>query len=153
MIRSGTLILNVTARLLLPLQLLFSVFLLLRGHDEPGGGFIAGLVGAGAFVLYLFAYGRASLHAMLKVTPQDLVGAGLLLGICSTLPAWWYGEPFFTAHWWTVPIIGFKASTTLIFDIGVYLTVLGSVLTAITSLVRTDQEEHRDSAEEVPWNR
>ncbi|MFP4137739.1 MAG: Na+/H+ antiporter subunit B [Halomonas sp.] len=141
MVRSGTLILNVAARLLLPLQLLFSLFLLLRGHDEPGGGFIAGLVAAGAFALYLFAYGRRALGAMLKVSPRDLVGLGLVLGVVSTLPAWWHGQPFFTAQWWTIPVIDFKASTPLIFDVGVYLVVLGSVLTAITALVKTDQEE------------
>ena len=57
MVKSGTIILNTAARFLMPLQLLFSVFLLLRGHDEPGGGFIAGLVAAGAFTLDLFAFG------------------------------------------------------------------------------------------------
>ena len=59
----------------------------------------------------------------------------------STLPAWWAGEPFFTAQWWTIPIIDFKASTVLVFDIGVYLVVVGSVLTAITALVKTDQHD------------
>ena len=137
MVRSGTLILSVAARLLLPLQLLFSLFLLLRGHDEPGGGFIAGLVASGAFALYFFAYGRQALSAMLKVSPRDLVAVGLLLGVLSTLPAWWFGEAFFTAQWWTLPIIDFKASTPLVFDIGVYLAVVGSVLTAITALADT----------------
>jgi len=141
MAKSGTLILNAAARLLLPLQLLFSLFLLLRGHDEPGGGFIAGLVAAAAFALYLFAFGRRPLSRMLAVSPRDLVAMGLLLGVGSTLPAWWVGEPFFTAQWWTIPIIDFKASTVLIFDIGVYLVVVGSVLTAITALVKTDQHE------------
>mgnify|MGYP000415011076 CR=1 FL=1 len=141
MVRSGTLILKAAARLLLPLQLLFSLFLLLRGHDEPGGGFIAGLVAAGAFALYLFAYGLRALEAMLKVSPRDLVAMGLLLGVLSTLPAWWVGDPFFTAQWWTVPIVDFKASSPLVFDIGVYLVVVGSVLTAITALVKTDQQD------------
>ena len=137
----GTLILNAAARLLLPLQLLFSLFLLLRGHDEPGGGFIAGLVAAAAFALFLFAFGRRPLNRMLTVSPRDLVATGLLLGVGSTLPAWWVGEPFFTAQWWTIPIIDFKASTVLVFDIGVYLVVVGSVLTAITALVKTDQHD------------
>lgn len=143
MARSGTLILNAATRLLLPLQLLFSLFLLLRGHDEPGGGFIAGLVAAAAFALYLFAFGRRPLNRMLAVSPRDLVAMGLLLGVGSTLPAWWVGEPFFTAQWWSIPIIDFKASTVLIFDIGVYLVVVGSVLTAITALVKTDQHDDR----------
>lgn len=140
MVRSGTLILNVAARFLLPLQLLFSLFLLLRGHDEPGGGFIAGLVASGAFVLYLFAFGLRALRDMIKVSPRDLVGLGLLFALFSTLPAWWLGQPFFTSQWWSVPIIGYKASTPLIFDVGVYLVVLGSVLTTITALMDTDPE-------------
>lgn len=144
MVRSGTLILNAAARLLLPLQLLFSVFLLLRGHDEPGGGFIAGLVAAGGFALYLFAQGPRALSEMLKVSPRDLIGMGLLLGVLSTLPAWWVGDPFFTAQWWTIPVIDFKASTPLIFDIGVYLVVVGAVMTAITALVDTDQAHGED---------
>lgn len=78
---------------------------------------------------------------MLRVSPRDLVGVGLLLGVSSTLPAWWSGEPFFTAHWWTIPVIDFKASTPLIFDIGVYLAVVGVVLTAITALVDTDRHD------------
>ncbi|GGY00321.1 Na(+)/H(+) antiporter subunit B [Litchfieldella qijiaojingensis] len=135
MVRSGTLILSVAARLLMPLQLLFSVFLLLRGHDEPGGGFIAGLVAAGAFALYMFAYGTQATRAMLRVAPQDLIGMGLFLGVASTLPAWWHGQPFMTAQWWTIPLIGFTFSTPLIFDIGVYLVVLGSVLTAVVGLM------------------
>ncbi|WP_148253532.1 Na+/H+ antiporter subunit B [Aidingimonas lacisalsi] len=140
MVKSGTLILSVAARLLMPLQLLFSLFLLLRGHDEPGGGFIAGLVAAGAFALYLFAYGLTATRAMLRVSPRDLVGLGLFLGVLSTLPAWWNGQAFFTAQWWTVPLIDYKFSTPLIFDIGVYLVVLGSVLTAVVALVENDRD-------------
>ncbi|WP_043527991.1 Na+/H+ antiporter subunit B [Litchfieldella xinjiangensis] len=137
MVRSGTLILSVAARLLMPLQLLFSIFLLLRGHDEPGGGFIAGLVAAGAFALYMFAYGTQATRDMLRVSPRDLIGLGLFLGVISAFPAWWHDQPFLTAQWWTVPLINFKFSTPLIFDIGVYLVVLGSVLTAVIALMDT----------------
>lgn len=141
MVKSGTLILEVAARLLVPLQLLFSLFLLQRGHDEPGGGFIAGLVAAGGLALFLFAHGRQALRALLKVSPRDLIGLGLLIGVLSTLPAWWRGEPLFTAQWWRIPGIGLEISTPLIFDIGVYLAVIGSVLTAIIALVETDRDD------------
>ncbi|MDN3557300.1 Na+/H+ antiporter subunit B [Halomonas maura] len=141
MVKSGTLILEVAARLLVPLQLLFSLFLLQRGHDEPGGGFIAGLVAAGGLALFLFAHGRQALRALLKVSPRDLIGLGLLIGVLSTLPAWWWGEPLFTAQWWRIPGIGLEISTPLIFDIGVYLAVIGSVLTAIIALVETDRDD------------
>lgn len=140
MVRSGSLILGTAAQLLFPLQLMFSVFLLLRGHDAPGGGFIAGLVAAGGFALYLFAHGRRAMGAMLKVAPRDLIGLGLLVGVLSALPAWWRGEPLFTAQWWSLPG-GLELSTPLLFDLGVYLVVLGTLLTAITALVETDRTD------------
>lgn len=142
MVKSGTIILNTAARFLMPLQLMFSVFLLLRGHDEPGGGFIAGLVAAGAFTLYLFAFGVSATKEVLRmVDPRDLIGAGLLLGMISIVPAWFMGQPFFTAQWWTVPVIDFKASTPLIFDVGVYLAVLGSVTGMVMALMEVDKDE------------
>ena len=75
MVKSGTIILNTAARFLMPLQLMFSIFLLLRGHDEPGGGFIAGLVAAGAFTLYLFAFGVSATKEVLRmVDPRRRLG-------------------------------------------------------------------------------
>lgn len=142
MIRSGTIILHTAARILMPLQLLFSVFLLLRGHDEPGGGFIAGLVAAGAFTLYLFAFGvRATYQVLRMVDPRDLVAAGLLLGMVSVFPAWFVGQSFLTAQWWPIPALDFSVSTPLIFDIGVYLAVLGSVLAMVMALMEGDKDE------------
>lgn len=142
MVKSGTIILNTAARFLMPLQLLFSVFLLLRGHDEPGGGFIAGLVAAGAFTLYLFAFGVGATKEVLRmVDPRDLIGVGLLLGMISVVPAWFMGQPFLTAQWWTIPVIDFKASTPLIFDVGVYFAVLGSVTGMVMTLMEVDKDE------------
>lgn len=142
MVKSSTIILYTAARFLMPLQLLFSVFLLLRGHNEPGGGFIAGLVAGGAFTLYLFAFGVGATRAVLRmIDPRDLVGLGLLLGMLSVFPAWFTGEPFLTAQWWVIPGIGFKVSTPLIFDIGVYLAVLGSVVTMVMTLMEVDKDE------------
>ena len=141
MVKSGTLILKTAARFLMPLQLLFSVFLLLRGHDEPGGGFIAGLVAAGAFTLYMFAFGvRATRNVLRMIDPRDLMGVGLLLGMLSVVPAWFVGDAFMTAQWWTIPVVDFKASTPLIFDIGVYLAVLGAVTGMVMSLMEVDKD-------------
>lgn len=142
MITSKSLILHTAARFLVPLQLLFSVYLLLRGHDEPGGGFIAGLVASGAFALYLFAFDIPSTRQLLRVSPHDLIGTGLLLGLVAGLPSLFLGQGFLTAQWWyfNVPAIGeVKLSTPLIFDIGVYLTVLGAVLAIVISLA--DEED------------
>ncbi|MGS2744174.1 Na+/H+ antiporter subunit B [Halomonas sp. LS-001] len=142
MVKSGTIILNTAARFLMPLQLLFSVFLLLRGHDEPGGGFIAGLVAAGAFTLYMFAFGVTATRGVLRmVDPRDLIGVGLLLGMLSVVPAWFADQAFMTAQWWTIPVVDFKASTPLIFDIGVYLAVLGAVTGMVMSLMEVDKDE------------
>lgn len=142
MVKSGTIILNTAARFLMPLQLLFSIFLLLRGHDEPGGGFIAGLVAAGAFTLYLFAFGVTATKEVLRmVDPRDLIGVGLLLGMLSVFPAWFVDEPFLTAQWWNIPVINFKASTVLIFEIGVYLSVLGAVTGMVMTLMEVDKDE------------
>lgn len=143
MMKPGTLILHVAARYLMPLQLVLSVFLLLRGHDEPGGGFIAGLVAASAFTLYLFTFGAAVTRDLLRVDPRNLIGVGLLLGMVSIFPALLVGEPLLTAQWWNLPLPDggyLKLSTPLIFDIGVYFTVFGSVMLMLLAL--TETEEH-----------
>ncbi|HAU19383.1 MAG TPA: Na(+)/H(+) antiporter subunit B, partial [Marinobacter adhaerens] len=90
--KTNTLILHTAALAIMPLQLMFSVFLLLRGHDEPGGGFIGGLVAASAFVLYAFAFGAESTRKLLRVSPRDILAAGLLFGLASTIPAFWTGQ-------------------------------------------------------------
>lgn len=138
---SNTVILHTAALMLLPLQLLFSVFLLLRGHDEPGGGFIGGLVASGAFVLYLFAHGVESTRKVLRLAPHDLLGIGLVLGLSSALPAVFFGEPLLSAQWWYVNVtdaVELKLSTVLLFDIGVYLAVLGTILTFVISLAEAE---------------
>lgn len=139
-IKSNTLILHTASLFLLPLQLLFSIFLLLRGHDEPGGGFIAGLVAAGAFVLYLFAHGVTSTRKIMRADPRDLLGLGLMLGALATLPALLIGEPFFTAQWLSFYVFEaqIKLSTVLLFDTGVYLAVLGTILTIVVSLTEAE---------------
>ncbi len=141
-VKDNTVILHTAALFLLPLQLLFSMFLLLRGHDEPGGGFIAGLVASGAFVLYLFAHGVESTRKIMRLEPHDLLGLGLLLGLASALPAVLFGQPLLTAQWWTLhlgPSTELKLSTVLLFDIGVYFAVLGTILTIVVSLTEAGE--------------
>lgn len=136
-----SLILRTAGHFLLPLLLLFSLFLLFRGHNEPGGGFIAGLVAAAAVVLYLFSMDIASARRVLHVDPRSLLGSGMLLAVLSGVPGVFRGQPFFTAQWWevTVPGLGMvKLSSVLLFDIGVYLVVVGAVLTIMLTLAEAE---------------
>lgn len=127
--KTQSLILSTAALYLLPLLLLFSIFLLLRGHNEPGGGFVGGLVAAAAFSLYSIAFDVDRTRRLLRVNPRTLAGTGLLLALASGAIAWFDGKPFMTALWGeqTLPVLG-KLGTPLLFDIGVYLVVLGITL-------------------------
>jgi len=131
----NSLILYVTSRLILPLLLLFSIFLLLRGHYQPGGGFVGGLIASTGFALYTFSSGLKEARRALRVHPTILIGNGLFLAVLSGVPALFVGEPFLTAQWLAgeVPVLG-VVGTPLIFDIGVYLTVIGVTLSIIFDL-------------------
>jgi multicomponent Na+:H+ antiporter subunit B len=127
----NSLILGVGGRLLLPLTLAFSLWLLWRGHNEPGGGFVGGLVAAAGFVVHSLPRGRAAMTRMLWFRPTTIASAGLLLAMLSGLPALLLQSPFLT-HQWLAPLGGFAFGTPLLFDCGVYLTVAGSVLAFLT---------------------
>jgi multicomponent Na+:H+ antiporter subunit B len=145
-----SLILGTATRLLMPLLLLFSIFLLLRGHNSPGGGFAGGLVAAAAFVLYSIAANVPTTRLALRFEPQNFIGFGLLCAIFSGLPALLFGQPYLTAWWGQVKILDFvdiKLGTPLLFDIGVYLVVLGVMLKILLPLeeeAETQSDEERD---------
>lgn len=128
--------LSITGRGLSWLLLLASVIILWRGHDQPGGGFVGGLVAALAFALTALAYGVDRAERSLRIDPLTLVGIGILLALLSGLPALLKGAPFLTHLWWQPGWDLPKLGTTLIFDIGVYLVVLGSVLAFLFGLQR-----------------
>jgi len=133
----NSVILQTATRLLFTLLLLFSIFLLLRGHNEPGGGFIAGLVTSGAFVLHSIAYDVAAARRTLCCEPRQLIGAGLLLALAAGLSPMLSGVPFLTGEWTTLNWFDsgpMKVGTPVLFDIGVYLVVIGVTLTIIFSL-------------------
>ena len=133
-----SLILRTATRFLMPLLLLFAVFLLLRGHNEPGGGFVGGLVVAAAFVLYAIAYGVDAGRRALLVDPSTLLAAGLLVALGSGIPAVLLGRPFLTAMWTKVGVepAVFDVGTPLVFDVGVFLAVIGVVLTIVFTLAK-----------------
>ena len=129
-----SLILVTTARLLKPLLLLVSVIVLLRGHDAPGGGFVGGLLAASAFAFdgLIDPRFRRAPHL-----PHKLLGAGLLLAITSGLPAVLAGLPFLTAQVYDLALpfgLHLELGTVLLFDLGVYVTVLAAALLIITTL-------------------
>ena len=129
-------ILQTATRVLMPLLLLFALFLLLRGHNQPGGGFVGGLVVAASFVLYSIAFGVDAARRALLVTPSKLLGVGLLVALASTLPSVVSGQPFMTAQWVELGLAGnvVAIGTPLVFDVGVFLAVVGVVSTIVFTL-------------------
>jgi multicomponent Na+:H+ antiporter subunit B len=139
MIRES-IILNTTTRFLIVLLVMFSFYLLLRGHNLPGGGFVGGLVGGASFALYGIAFGVQSARNAVFLSPPQLIGWGLIAALFSGLPALIGNKPFLTGWWYhglNVPIIG-KLNTPLLFDVGVYLIVTGVTLNIIFTLAEAD---------------
>ncbi len=134
-------ILSTASRYLLPLLLIFAFFLLLRGHNEPGGGFVGGLVAAAAYALFFIANGVEEAEKLLKVEPINLIAFGLFFAIISAVPSLFLGKNFMSGVWLNTsfPVIG-KIGTPLVFDLGVYLLVLGIALKIIFSLAEEDKE-------------
>jgi multisubunit Na+/H+ antiporter MnhB subunit len=129
-------ILQTATRLLMPLLLLFALFLLFRGHNAPGGGFVAGLVVAAAFVLHAIAYGTNASRRALLVPPPLLLPIGLCVALASGVPAVVLGRPFMTGLWTTIGTgpAALALGTPLLFDIGVFLAVVGVALTIVFTL-------------------
>lgn len=132
-----SLILRTATGFLLPLLLLFSLYLLLRGHHDPGGGFSGGLVAASAFVLSQLAFGVQTIKRALPMSPLVLIGAGLLVAIASGTLGLLAGRPLMTGLWGQITVPGFgdlDVGTPLLFDVGVYLAVVGVTLAIILPL-------------------
>jgi multicomponent Na+:H+ antiporter subunit B len=130
-----SLILQTASRYLMVLLVIFSVFILLRGHNEPGGGFVGGLLIAGAFALYGLAYTPNTARRLLRLDPRTIIGVGLVTAAGSGLAAVWHGQPFLTGQWlpYRIPFLG-KLGTVFFFDVGVYLVVLGTTLLVLLTL-------------------
>jgi multicomponent K+:H+ antiporter subunit A len=131
-------------RLLLPLALAVSLFIFLRGHNEPGGGFVAGLVTAVALVLQYFGSGGTFARPRLPLNGRVIAAAGLLVAGATGAGAWLFGLPFLTsAHGHVqLPLIGdLHLATAIAFDLGVYLTVVGGVMLILTLLGSGDHPE------------
>jgi multicomponent K+:H+ antiporter subunit A len=134
---SSPLLLVVAARWLLPVALVVSVYILLRGHNAPGGGFVAGLITAVALILQYMAHGSRWAASRLPVDYARLAATGLLVAGATGAGAWWFGKPFLTSVHAepVVPVLGALAlASAALFDIGVYLAVVGTTMLALVSL-------------------
>jgi multicomponent Na+:H+ antiporter subunit B len=136
-----TLIFRTAAPTLTSLMLLFSVFVLLRGHNEPGGGFIGGLIAVAAFAIQAIAFGVPEVRRAMRVHPMTIAGCGLLLSALSGLVSVVFRVPFLSGLWWSPSLFGvtIDLSTVLFFDIGVYLVVVGAL--GSIALALEDREE------------
>ena len=137
-----SLILRTSAPALLLLPIAVSLYVLLRGHNEPGGGFLGGLVAASGVLFYTVARGADEAKRRLRVSPIVLSAAGVLIAAVSGLPGLLSGSNAFLTHLWAMEPFGFAlpVGTTLIFDIGVYLTVVGMACTIFFALLAWQDE-------------
>ena len=122
---------------LLPLALLVSAFIFLRGHNQPGGGFIAGLITAVALILMYMARGVAWAQERLDFPFQPVAVTGVAIATLTGLGSWLFGHPFLTSAfgYFSLPLIGtFELATALLFDLGVYLAVVGATLMILANL-------------------
>ncbi|WP_247876175.1 monovalent cation/H+ antiporter subunit A [Azospirillum brasilense] len=144
---------SVIARLLFPVVGMVALFLLLRGHDLPGGGFAAGLMGSIAMILQYMLGGTQWVEARLRVLPLRWMGLGLLLAAGTGLGALLFGRPFLTTYfaYANLPLIGeIPTASALLFDIGVFALVIGATMLTLIALARQSVCGHRAAAPRVP---
>jgi multicomponent Na+:H+ antiporter subunit B len=136
----SSLIFRTIAPLLVAVMLVFSVFVLLRGHNEPGGGFIGGLIAASALAIYGMAMGVDAARSALKVHPLAFAGFGVALAGLAGALSILFDVPFLTGLWTIFEFdeVEVAVSTPMVFDIGVYLVVFGTI--SAVALALEDEE-------------
>jgi multicomponent K+:H+ antiporter subunit A len=138
------LLLSVAARALLPFALLVSVYIFLRGHNLPGGGFVAGLVTSVALVMQYMADGLLATSRRLNLDFSKLIGAGVLIAGATGLGSWFFGAAFLTSTFGhpTLPYFGeIPLASAAAFDLGVFLTVVGATLLSLSVLAKASRRE------------
>ncbi|UWQ51163.1 monovalent cation/H+ antiporter subunit A [Leisingera caerulea] len=136
---SHPLMMVVATRVMMPLALMVAAYIFFRGHNLPGGGFIAGLVAAIAIIMQYMASGFAWATERQRYPYHAIIGSGVLIAAATGMGAWFNGMPFLTSafgyiHW--EPLEEFEWATAALFDLGVFLAVVGAVLLALESLSR-----------------
>ena len=117
-----------------------SIWVLFRGHNEPGGGFIGGLIAVSASVLWAVAFSTSSAERRLPFrSAVTLATIGIAVGTVSGIPSLWMDNSYLTHIWGSIPWLGIKVSTVMVFDLGVYLAVWGALAGYALSLLSLDQ--------------
>lgn len=135
----NSLVFSAFARFFFALMIAVSLFILYRGHNEPGGGFVGGLVAASGFAILALAEGVTTARRVLRVHPVSVMGVGLVLALLSGIPGLLTHGSFLT-HWW-LHLGSFHTGTALIFDIGVYLVVVGGILALVLRFYEEDSAQ------------
>ena len=143
-------ILRVVASLTFPFSVLLTLYFLVSGHNNPGGGFIAGVLMSGAIALQFIAYGPEDVPRFLKLPYERIVALGFVIAVIAATAPLAVGDPFLTSYHATldVPVLGAKMEFALaqLFDFGIFLLVAAGVMTAVLALAEDDE----DKTEEIP---
>lgn len=142
MVKQNNLILRTMTSLIAFILLGFAVYLLLAGHNSPGGGFVGGLITSAAIILLYMSYGIKTVEKILPINFKILIMIGLILAIATGLGSLLFDVPFLTHSFGTFsfPLFGdIELATAMLFDLGVYFTVLGATITIILTIAH-DQE-------------
>ena len=142
----------VATRLVLPLAVMVGLYIFLRGHNQPGGGFIAGLILSIAILMQYMASGFTFADRRLHADNHSMIGAGVLIAALTGLGAMVFGAPFLTSafDYFSLPVIGeFELATAILFDIGVALTVVGAVMLALAQLSQVAQRAAKEPPPET----
>ena len=140
----NTVIFRTVAPTIAAIMIVFSVFVLLRGHNEPGGGFIGGLIAASAIAIYGIGASVTEVRKAMKVDPLAIAGTGVILAGGTGLMSAFTGEPFMTSQWAYFTFAGSEValSTPMFFDIGVYLVVFGTISAVALALEENEDDAH-----------
>ena len=140
----------VLTRVLMPVALMVGFYIFLRGHNEPGGGFIAGLIVSIAVVMQYMASGFSWASARLRYPYHGIIGAGVLVAGLTGIGSWFVGKPFLTsdfAYFRIPPFDKFELATAAAFDLGVFLAVVGAVMLSLESFSRLARRAHMPDSE------
>lgn len=139
---------SVIMQWMFPVIIVFAIFLLLRGHDSPGGGFAAGVAMAAGFILQYMAAGTIWVEDRLRILPVTWIGGGLLVALATGAGAWLFGKPFLTSYsqYVDLPLIGkVPLATAALFDLGVFSLVVGATVLMLIALAHQSVRRLRAS--------